>query len=358
MSVTFKDILNQKSWTQFEDYISEGIKQYSDSLSSEIEKGKKIKVKIREFLEKNFVIKKIPSDLTAIEELLTSGQVVGIDGTIAQHKTVSGTMAQIGVIAVNYLNEKIQHSYFISEAQYKQDIEEVTEYLYSHEPINKVLSNPVIRAILLYRERELGLGDNFKDKYKLYHGPLLPFELLANPGKAEMKILDVTLEILQRLVQNKKCFSIISRSQNDAYIRLGLSLNPGEYIELRKNVGKELIEDRSLVSKPEKWRDEEYIQVTDFLNTGAAKLKVGLIKISHRPYVFHAHQENFDLAAQIIARDSYYQREKGFPLLIDYADTLCTSFFKAGDFNKIIEYQLASKGEYLFEMSEENLRQK
>jgi len=357
MGITFKEILNQKSWTRFEDYVSEGIQHYSDSLSEEIEKGKKLKVKIREFLEKNFVIKKIPPDLTKAEQLLSSGKVIGIDGTVAQHKTISGTMAQIGVVAVNYLNEKIQHSYFISEARYKQDIEKVTEYLYSHEPVNKILSNPVIRAILLYRERELGLSDNYKNCYKLYHGPLLPFELMASPGRAEMKILDVSLAILKRLIQNKKCFSIISRSQNDAYIRLGLSLNPGEYIELRKNVGKELMEDRSLISVPEKWRDEEYLQITDFLSSNATNLKVGLIKISHRPYVFHAHHENFDLAAQIIARDSYFQKEKGFPLLIDYADTLCTSFFRAGDFNKIIEYQLASKGEFFTETSEENLRQ-
>lgn len=358
MTTTFRDILGQKSWTRFEDYVSEGIKHYSASLSQEIEKGKKLKKEIRTFLEKNFQIKRIPQDLSVEETLLKTGQVIGIDGTIAQHKTISGTMAQIGVIAVNYLNEKIQHSYFISEAQYKQDIKDVTDYLYAHEPVNKLLSAPVIRALLLYRERELGLGEQFRDKYKLYHGPLLPFELLANPGRAEFKILDVTLEILAELVKNKNCFSIISRSQNDAYIRLGLSLNPGEYIELRKNAGKELIEDRSLVSKPEKWREEDYLRVTDFLANSACKLKVGLIKVAHRPYVFHAHQDNFDLAARIIARDSAYQKEKGFPLLIDYADTLCSSYFKAGDFNKIIDYQLASRGEFLSETSEEHLRQK
>jgi len=358
MAITFQDILNQKSWTRFEDYVSEGIKHYSDDLSKEIEKGKKLKVQIRKFLKKNFTIKKIPSGLTEIENLLKTGQVIGIDGTVAQHKTISGTMAQIGVVAVNYLKEKIQHAYFISEAHYKQDIEEITDYLYAHEPVNRILSGPVIRAILLYREREIGLSDQFKDKFKMYHGPLLPFELLANPGRAEFKILDVTLKTLQAIIQNKKCFSIVSRSQNDAYLRLGLSLTPGEYIELRKDVGKELIEDRSLVSKPEKWRDEEYIQVTEFLNTTASKLKVGLIKISHRPYVFHAHQDNFDRAAQIIARDSYYQKEKGFPLLIDYADTLCSSYFKATDFNKIVNYQLASKGEFFSETSEEYLRQK
>ena len=74
--------------------------------------------------------------------------------------------------------------------------------------------------------------------------------------------------------------------------------------------------------------------------------------------MFQAHAEYFDTTARIIARDSMFQKEKGFPLLIDYADTLCSSFFKSSDFNKIIEYQLAKEGEFLSETSEENLRQK
>jgi hypothetical protein len=358
MGLTFKDILNQKSWNSYEAYVQEGIMEYSNELSKDISQGKKHKQKIRDFLEKHFEIKQIPSNLETELKLLASGDIVGIDGTIATHKTVTGTMAQIGVIAVNYLNEKIQHSYFISEARYKEDIDDVTEYLYSHEPGNKVVSAPVLRAALQVRERELGLSDKFKDKYKIYHGPLIPFEMLANPGRADLKILDVTVEILERIISNKKCFSIVSRSQNDAYIRAGMSLNPGEYIKLKKSIGLEIIEDRTLLKDKDRWREEDYLKVNSFVQTRATNIKIGVIKIAHRPYIFHAHDSNFDLAARIIARDSMFQKEKGFPLLIDYADNLCSTYFKASDFNKIIEYQLAKEGEYLSEMSEETLRQK
>lgn len=358
MSTTFKEILAQKSWTSYESFIAEGIKQYSDELSAEIAQGKKHRIKIREFIQKHFDIKKIQKDQSKAKQLLSSGEVVGIDGTIATHKTVTGTMAQLGVVAVNYLNEKIQHSYFISEAKYKQDIEEVTEYLYSHEPLNKVVSGPVLRAALQVKERELGLNDQFRDKFKIYHGPLVPFEMLANPGRAELKILDVTVDILDKIIMNRKCFSIVSRSQNDAYIRMGLSLNPGEYVQLKKSVGLEIIEDRSLLKDKDRWREEDFLKVNSFINKKAMYIKVGVIKISHRPYVFHAHEEIFDLAAEIIYTDSMFQKEKGFPLLIDYADNLCSTYFKASDFNKIIEYQLAKEGEFLSEMSEETLRQK
>lgn len=357
MHTTFKDILKQKVWTRYEDYISEGIKQYSNSLIKDIAKGRKMRQTIREFIEKNFEIKQIPANLSDAEKALISGEVVGIDGTIAQHKTISGTMAQIGIVAVNYLNEKIKHSYFISEAEYKEDIEKVTEYLVAHQPGEKVFSNLVMRALLLYRERELGLGETFNGKYKLFHGPLLPFELMSDLGK--LRALDFTLDILQKLIRNKKCFSIISRSQNDAYMRLGLSLNPGEYFLLKhRDVGSELIYDRNFLSYKDKWREEDFIKVNHFLQKDASVLKIGIIKISRRPYVFQAHENYFDFAAEVIARDSMFQREKGFPLLIDYADNLCSTFFKASDFNKIIEYQLAREGEFLSEMSEETLRNK
>lgn len=358
MSITFREILNQKSWDNYETYVAEGISEYSTELSKDIAEGRKHKKEIRNFLEKNFEIKKIPADLSNELNLLTSGNVVGIDGTIAIHKTITGTMAQLGVIAVNYLNEKIQHSYFISEAKYKQDIKDVTDYLFSHEPINKIISSPVLRAALQVRERELGLDDKFKNKYKIYHGPLIPFEMLANPGKAEMKILDVTVEVLEKIIANKKCLSIISRSQNDAYMRIGLSLNAGEYLQLKKSVGLEILEDRSLLKDKDRWREEDFLKVNNFVNQRAMKIKVGLIKISQRPYVFHAHEEIFDFAARLISRDAMFQKEKGFPLLVDYADNLCSTYFKASDFNKIIEYQLAKEGEFLSEMSEETLRQK
>jgi hypothetical protein len=214
-----------------------------------------------------------------------------------------------------------------------------------------------MRAILLYRERELGLNDEFSDKFKMYHGPLLPFELMSDLGR--LRALDYTLEILQRLIKNRKCFSIISRSQSDAYMRLGISLKPGEYFLLKhKDVGKELLYDRSLLAHPDKWREEDLLKISHFLKQDATKLKIGIIKMSKRPYIFQAHNEYFDLAAKIIARDSMFQREKGFPLLIDYADNLCGTFFKASDFNKIIEFQLAKEGEFLSEMSEETMRQK
>jgi hypothetical protein len=108
----------------------------------------------------------------------------------------------------------------------------------------------------------------------------------------------------------------------------------------------------------EKWRDEEFQKMQRFLRNYAEQICIGVIRVSERPYVFHAHKDNFDLAAAIIARDAMHQREKGFPLLIDYADTLCSHYFSAGDFNNMMEFELARHGEYLSEVPEQRLRLK
>ncbi len=154
MSLIFKDILKQKTWDNFEDSVQEGIKVYSSELSKDITQRRRHKLKIREFLEKHFEIKKIHQNLDEELKLLSSGEAVGIDGAIGTHKTIIGIMAQIGVVAVNYLNYKIQHSYFISEAKYKQEISNVTDYLFAHEPSNKVISRPVLRAAVTRRGRK------------------------------------------------------------------------------------------------------------------------------------------------------------------------------------------------------------
>jgi len=56
MNVTFGDLLNQKSWDKYEDYVSQGIHEYSRNLAGEVATGKKMKRKIRGFVEKHFDI--------------------------------------------------------------------------------------------------------------------------------------------------------------------------------------------------------------------------------------------------------------------------------------------------------------
>lgn len=65
----------------------------------------------------------------------------------------------------------------------------------------------------------------------MYHGSLLPFELMTGLGR--LRALETTLKILEAVIRNKKFFSVISRYQNDAFMRLGMTFIHGEYFLLR-----------------------------------------------------------------------------------------------------------------------------
>ncbi|MCK6628926.1 MAG: hypothetical protein L6R45_27570 [Anaerolineae bacterium] len=356
-SVTFKDLLAQKQWHNYSQFITEAPAHYEKEMREDITREKRIREALRtEVLERGYTLRNYDSNLATAEKLLFNGQVIGIDGTVARHQMLSGIRCQIGVVAVNYLNEKIRHSYYISEANLRNDTEDVLEVLKRREPKNQPVSALVIRALMLYREREVAIRSEYKSNYKLLHGPLLPFELMTGLGR--LRALYTTLDILKKLIADPKIFSIISTSRYNDYITLGTALKSGEYmVDEKFSLGDELAEDENFMA-PGKWRPREFEHMEEFLRKKASRILTGVIKIGQRPYMFHAHRDTFDLAAAIIARDSLLQREKGFPLLIDYADTLCTEHFPAGDFIRLMNYQLAREGQFLTETDEREMRLK
>ena len=355
--ITFKDLLSQKQWNNYSQFISEAPAHYEKEIREDIIREQRIREALRkEVLERGYTLRNYDTNLSVAEKFLFNGQVIGIDGTVARHQMLSGIRCQIGVVAVNYLNEKIRHSYFISEANLRNDTEDVLEILKRREPKNQPISNLVIRALMLYREREVAVRSEYENAYKMLHGPLLPFELMMGLGR--LRALYTTLDILKKVVADPKTFSIISTSRYNDYITLGTALKPGEYmVDEKFSLGDELADNESFMASTQ-WRPREFEHVEQFLREKASRILTGVIKVGQRPYMFHAHRDTFDLAAAIIARDSLLQPEKGFPLLIDYADTLCSEYFPAGDFIRLMNYQLAREGQFLTETDEREMRLK
>jgi len=228
-NISFQDLLEQKKWDDYKEFVSEAPGYYASQLKTDIDKEKKIRRALREeILEKKYVLRNYSNGLQEAEELLFSGRVVGIDGTIARHNMLSGMRCQIGIVAVNYFNEKIRHSYFISEAHLANEIDDVIKVLKSREYKNRPVSNLVIRALMLYREREVALRPEYADAFKMIHGPLLPFELMTGLGR--LRALYSTLEILRKVISDPNIFSVISTSLQNDYVTLGTALQPGEYM--------------------------------------------------------------------------------------------------------------------------------
>lgn len=354
--ITFADLLAQKQWDNYSSFISEAPAFYARELSRDLRREEQIRRQIRQgLISKQFTVRRY-TGLDEAERLLFNGKVVGIDGTVARQHTLAGLRCQIGIVAVNYFNEKVKQSYFISETSLQTETDDVLEILKSREARNRALSNMVVRALLLYREREVAMRPEFAEAYKLLHGPLLPFELMTGLGR--LRALETTLDVLERLVADPKVMSIISSTTQDDYLTLGAALEPGEYlVDQSFSLGDEIKTNEDFFSES-KWRAWEYERVKEFLERAGSQIWIGIIKVSDRPYVFHAHKSMFDQAAAIIARDALLQREKGFPLLIDYADTLCSEYFPSGDFLSIMNYRMACEGWFLAETSEREMRLK
>lgn len=356
---TFSDILaQQQQWTDYSDFCN----QVPGIISKEVEDNAVREAKLIEDIKnddmfKKATIKNVQPNLEKAEKLLTEGSIVGVDGTMSKYYLLSGVRCQIGVVAVNYQGEQIKHSFFISQASLHEEAESVLDRIYQRVESDDELSNMHLRGIMMYREREAGMNPKFDGKYIMYHGPLLPFELMSGLGR--LRALDVTLELLRKIVSSKRIMSIISSTSFKDYTYFGLALENGQYLHSPTyNLEHHLVNESNFLAWSNKWREEEKKKVEDFIKDFASQIYIGVIKIGHRPYVFHAHKEIFDIAAAIIARDSMFQQEKGFPLLIDYADSLCSEYFSNAQFSRMVDWELAKTNTYLRESGERRMRVK
>ncbi len=354
---TFQSLLTQKQWSDYPAYVSEAPGLYAKEVAEHVVAEAELIEKLRAHeLFKKLTIREVTPNLAKASELLHGGKVVAVDGTVSRYRTYSGMRCQIGVVAVNYVGDQIKRSFFISEAGFQRPVEDVIQTVVRRNTSEEEISDMVVRALMLYREREAGLDDQFKDDYVMFHGPLLPFELMTGLGR--WRALESTLHVLERLIQEKRFFSLISTTAYQDYLTFGRAIERNQYLTATNyTVGHHIADNRDFMAR-EKWRDEEFARMQRFLRDYAEQIWIGVIRVSDRPYVFHAHKEIFALAASIIARDAMHQREKGFPLLIDYADTLCSKYFSSGDFNNMIEFELARHGEFLSEVPERRLRLK
>jgi hypothetical protein len=61
---------------------------------------------------------------------------------------------------------------------------------------------------------------------------------------------------------------------------------------------------------------------------------VGLFRVweAAPPYLFYAHIDRAEMAVHIAMADSMLQEHRGFPMLIDLADTVCKTTFGVDSF--------------------------
>lgn len=268
--------------------------------------------------------------------LLFNGAVEACDGTSSVHDTLPITIVQIGVCLVSYRGD--QGSWV--QRLYRRDlrvagldpVEEIVEVLERRRRRDAcdvssrrdTLSDLGRRGIMTYAERAVLLRKS-EAPWRMGHGNPTPYELLT--GSGSMELLTAGLEVLRELILEHRRFVFIpSGPAERLLLTIGNALRPLEYAivdtmtaRMERIVG-------------EGHYDRRYREIAArFVKEVGEEVVVGVYRCSALapPHLFYAHrdQDLVHLAALIALADSLLQEHRGFPMLIDLADTVCSATF-------------------------------
>jgi hypothetical protein len=300
-------------------------------------------------------------------KVLFNGGVEACDGTVASHDTLPVTITQIGVCLVSYRGDQgswVHRLYRrdLRTTTTKSPVEETMELLdrrrqrgaVDQEGVRDKLSELARRGIMAYAERAV-LLDRSSAPWRLGHGNPTPYELVTGSGMPEL--LRASLDLLDRLVSGHRKFVFVpSATSARELLTIGNALQPLEYAIIDTN--------EALLSaiasghyRGEGWQNLER-RVTEFARECGRQIVVGVYRASGLApaQVFFAHVDHSHEAALIAIADSVLQEHRGFPMLIDLADTTCRAAFGADTFNMSAQLAYAAAGEPWRYMAERQTR--
>lgn len=300
-------------------------------------------------------------------KLLFNGGVEACDGTVVTHDTLPVTITQIGVCLVSYQGNQGSwvHRVFRRDlrASAKNPVDETLDLLERRRQRGGVdqqhssdrLSSLARRGIMAYAERAV-LLDKSNAVWMMGHGNPTPYELITGSGMREL--LHASLALMKRMVLDHKRFVfILSDTSARELITIGNALRPLEYAIVDTNEGfMNQIVGRGHY-RGEGWK-ELGAEVTEFVKECGPKIALGLYRVSElaQCQLFFAHVEHVHEAALIAMADSTLQEHRGFPMLIDLADGLCSTIFGADTFATFTQLAYAEANVPFRYMSERKTR--
>jgi hypothetical protein len=285
--------------------------------------------------------------------LLFNGGVEACDGTRVVHDTLPLTITQIGVCLVSYNGQQGSWAHRLYRrdlrAKMSDPVEEILDLLHrrekrggqGQEDDNKdKLSELAGRGIMAWAERAI-LRDKSSALWRMGHGHPAPYELLTNLWANNIEMLRVPLELIQWYVEHKRFVFIPSAPRKRHWLTLGNALRPLEYV-IFQTLQPEI--ERLLKGH---YRDDKLRAMEIFSNEVAPHIVMGLYRASLAapPYIFYAHEDQAEMAAHIALADSILQEHRGFPMLIDLADTVCRTTFGVDGFMSSVQMAYADAGE-------------
>lgn len=359
------DALNLDTWTAGED-LAETFGRVEREVAEALEKEDDYRREIRKLIFSR--LKTYPdapaeagkyeatvAELEKVQRgLLFNGAVEACDGTSVVHDTIPLTITQIGVSLVSYNGQQgtWAHRMFRRDLRSKiaDPVEEVLTVLERRERREAQglegdsLSELARRGIMAYAERAI-LKDKSQAQWRMGHGSPAPYELLTGLWSSQRDRIRVSLDLIKWYVLEHKRFVFVPSAPRKRHlIMIGNALHPLEFavISTLKPEIEKMIESGG-------YREESGVlpEMRKFRDEVAPQIVVGLYRASAMspPYLFYAHKDYVQIAARIALADSVLQEHRGFPMLIDLADTVCSTTFGVDSFMSQVQTAYADAGQ-------------
>jgi hypothetical protein len=282
--------------------------------------------------------------------LLFNGAVEACDGTCVVHDTLPVTITQIGVCLVSYQGDQGSWSQRLFRRDLRSStgnaLDDLTAFLDNRGRRGSTdvdehgkLSQLARRGIMAYAERAI-LTRKSQAPWRLGHGSPMPYELLT--GSGSMELLQHGIDLMEELIlQHRKVIFVPSAPSDRHWLTLGQALNPLEFVIL------ETIEERMLrIVDGGHYRSYERM-VRNFCKKVGPQIVLGIYRTTSAapPYLFFSHIDHACEAALIAMADSVLQGHRGFPMLIDLADMICSTTFGNDIFNHAVQMAYTHAGE-------------
>jgi hypothetical protein len=286
--------------------------------------------------------------------LLFNGAVEACDATSVTHDTLPVTIFQIGVSLVSYQGDQGTWVHRL----YRRDLrvgglDPVDEALgilerrqdragFDARSKRDKLSDLGKRAIMTYAERAVLLRKS-SAQWRMGHGNPTPYELLTGSGMPDL--LKQSLTLLEELVRYKKFVFVPSGSGARMLLTIGNALRPLEYaiVDTMEDSLRRIVDQGHYTGE---WREfKEPVQA--FAKDVGSRIIVGTFRASAMApaQIFYAHADHAHEAALIALGDSTLQEHRGFPMLVDLADRVCSSVFGAESLTSSAQLAYADSGE-------------
>lgn len=282
--------------------------------------------------------------------LLFTGAVEACDATRFTHDTLPLTVTQIGVSLVGYNGNLGTWVQRLFRRDLREDLgDPVAEALALleqrgqrgglNQPSRDDLSELARQAIMTYAERAVLLKRS-SAAWRMGHGSPAPYELLTGSAVHLDMVVDATRLLEELICQHRKFVFVPSEPASRDLLMIGNALHPLEFAivdrlseRIRAVLARTDFSSPSSTTRSNTTVDGRRLSLHEwvirFRDEVASQVVVGVYRASELApaQLFYAHQDHAHEAALIALADSVLQPHRGFPMLIDLADHVCSTTF-------------------------------